>query len=86
MFPMVKAVQKRLREQVKDVEAVQSQEVHLFWHGVAEVINKYAYLLKLVHHSYKNYSAFYVPTFLLIFFNDQENGILEKKVLVFELL
>lgn len=38
---MVKAVQKRLGEQVKDVQAVQSQEVHLFWHGVAEVINKY---------------------------------------------
>lgn len=45
MFPMVKAVQKRLAEQIKDVDAAQPQEVHLIWHGVAEVINKCPYLI-----------------------------------------
>lgn len=36
---MVKAVQEKLEEQIKDVDAAQPQEVPLFWHGVAEVIN-----------------------------------------------
>lgn len=45
MFPMLKAVQKRLEEQIKDVAAAQSQEVPLFWHGVAEVINNGSTLL-----------------------------------------
>ncbi|KAL1533432.1 protein PTST, chloroplastic [Salvia divinorum] len=34
----LEAVQKRLAEQIKDVDAAQSQEVHLFWHGVAESV------------------------------------------------
>lgn len=40
MFPIVKAVQKRMEEQIKDVDAVQLKEVQLFWHGMAEVINE----------------------------------------------
>ncbi|XP_042034259.1 protein PTST, chloroplastic-like [Salvia splendens] len=34
----LEAVQKRLAEQIKDVDAAQPQEVHLIWHGVAESV------------------------------------------------
>ncbi|KAG7543916.1 AMP-activated protein kinase glycogen-binding domain [Arabidopsis thaliana x Arabidopsis arenosa] len=32
------AVQKKLKEQIKDVEAAQSKEVHVFWIGMAESV------------------------------------------------
>ncbi|EOA17166.1 hypothetical protein CARUB_v10005433mg [Capsella rubella] len=32
------AVQKKLKEQIKDVEAVQTKEVHVFWIGMAESV------------------------------------------------
>ncbi|KAK6128547.1 hypothetical protein DH2020_037691 [Rehmannia glutinosa] len=38
LFLRLKAVQEKLEEQIKDVGAAQSQEVPLFWHGVAESV------------------------------------------------
>ncbi|KAH6781879.1 PROTEIN TARGETING TO STARCH [Perilla frutescens var. hirtella] len=38
LLSRLEAVQKRLEEQTKDVEAAQSNEVHLFWHGMAESV------------------------------------------------
>jgi hypothetical protein len=37
LLTISKAVQERLKEQIKGVDVAQSKEVHLFWYGVAEV-------------------------------------------------
>ncbi|KAI3462617.1 hypothetical protein Pfo_019280 [Paulownia fortunei] len=38
LLSRLEAVQEKLEEQIKDVDAAQSQEVPLFWHGVAESV------------------------------------------------
>lgn len=38
LLARLEAVQKRLEEQIKDVDAAKSQEVHLYWHGMAESV------------------------------------------------
>lgn len=45
LFSTSKAVQEKLKKQIKDVDVVQSKEVHLFWSGVAEVSFVECYLL-----------------------------------------
>lgn len=37
LFTVAKAVQEKMREQTKDVDAAQSKEVPVYWYGVAEV-------------------------------------------------
>ncbi|VVB09273.1 unnamed protein product [Arabis nemorensis] len=38
LLSRLEAVQKKLKEQIKDVEAAQSKEVHVFWIGMAESV------------------------------------------------
>ncbi|KAJ4960600.1 hypothetical protein NE237_020510 [Protea cynaroides] len=38
LLSRLEAVHKKLKEQIKGVEAAQSKEVHLYWHGMAESV------------------------------------------------
>ncbi|KAL3525524.1 hypothetical protein ACH5RR_013896 [Cinchona calisaya] len=38
LLSRLEAVQEKLREQIKDVDAARSKEVHLFWYGMAESV------------------------------------------------
>ena len=50
MLSVCEAVHEKLKEQIKDVDAVQSKEVSLFWCGMAEVnVQSHTFVIPFSH-------------------------------------